>query len=100
MKLHYDSVNDHIYCSDAYTCKDILKSKGFRWMPDHRVWFMARPKSGMELGNLISELYIECEMDYLDLLDFMGLSLPAEISNAITMDETHLAKFQAATANV
>lgn len=100
MKMHYDQINDHIYCDNAYSCKDILKSKGFRWNPSQKMWFLRRPKDGIELGNLICELYIECGMDYYDLCDFLSTSLPAEISAAINMDKAHLAKFQAATADI
>ena len=100
MKLYYDNRNDHIYCTDAYACKDILKGMGFRWNGMSKVWFIARPKSNEALGNMICDLYIACKMDYYDICEFLSMSLPESISTAITMDAEHTARFQAAIADI
>lgn len=100
MKLHYDARNDHIYCTHAYDCKDILKEMGFRWNSIGKAWFINRPKNNVELGNMVCDLYINCKMDYFDLYDFLSLHLPTEISATIAMDEEHTARFQAATENI
>lgn len=96
MKMYYDERNDHIYCTDAYDCKDILKGMGFRWNSIGKAWFITRPQ---DLGNMICDIFVECKMDYFDFCEFIAM-LPENIAASIVMDDIHTAKFQAATADI
>lgn len=97
MKMHYDSRNNNIYCTDAYACKDILKSQGFRFNGMDKSWFIPCPKSGAELGGLLCDVFCGTKMGYYDFCDFLA-ELPEEIAQAITMDEAQTARFQTAAA--
>lgn len=98
MKMYYDSRNDHIYCTDAYDCKDILKAMGFRWNHIGSAWFIACPKNLTVMGNLICDVFVDCKMDYYDLCDFVNAIVT--VKGEFSMDDSHMAKFQSATENI
>lgn len=98
MKLGYDGRNDHIYCTRAYECKETLKAMGFRWDGISSCWRIACPKDLTTMGNLICDIFVDCKLDYYDLCDFLNDLVAAK--GEFSMDDAHLAKFQAATADI
>lgn len=93
MKMYYDKRNNHIYCNDAYSCKESLKALGFRWNSMQKVWFIDCPKDMTVLGNLICDVFVDCKMDYCDFCDFLAV-IDREVGQ-IDMDDAHIAKYQA-----
>lgn len=98
MKMFYDNTNDHIYCINAFAHKEILKAMGFRWNHIGNAWFIACPKDLTVMGNLICDVFVDCKVDYFDLCEFLNALYV--VKGEFSMDDAHLAKFQAATENI
>lgn len=100
MSMGYDGRNDRIYCINAYECKEALKAMGFRWDGISRCWSIACPKDLTTMGNLICDIIVDCKLDCYDvcLCDFLDVLVAAK--GEFSMDDAHLAKFQAATADI
>ena len=98
MKMHYDGRNDHIYCTDAYNCKDALKGLGFCWNSIGKVWCAECPKDLMVMGNLICDAAVDCKLDYYDLCEFIGEI--SAVKGEFSMDDAHLEKFQDAMSGI
>lgn len=98
MKMHYDEQNNHIYCTNAYNCKENLKALGFRWNHIGKAWFVDCPKDLTAMGNLICDASVDCKMDYADLCEFM--CAVSEAKGEFSMDDSHLEKLQAAMSGI
>lgn len=95
MKMGYDKRNDQIYCTSAYSVKEILKNYGFRYCGIDQTWAIAMPKGIATLGNLICDVTVDCGVDYADLCEFIGLSLPATYADVMMhMDAAHIEKLR------
>lgn len=97
MTINYDSKKNQIYCTNAFLGKEVLKEYGFRFNGINKSWFLPMPKTGIEIGNLICDLFTRCDVDFWNLSDFFFGHLPKEIAETIGMDEAHQAAWNAAT---
>ena len=100
MKLGYDKRNNQIYCTNAYACKDTLKAMGFKWNGMGKIWFVWCPESIEELSVIIRDVFINCNMDYDDLYDFLDEKLPYATAEKVANYLVNDAKFQEATADI
>lgn len=95
MKISYDKRNNQIYCNNAYSVKEILKSYGFRFCGIDQTWTIDMPKDISVLGNLICDVAVDCGVDYADLCEFICLSLPADYADVMMhMDAAHIEKLR------
>lgn len=95
MKMGYDKRNDQIYCYNAYSVKEILKNYGFRYCGIDQTWYIAMPKDMATLGNLICDVAVDCGVEYIDLCEFISLSLPASYADVMMhMDAAHIEKLR------
>ena len=72
-RLYFDRShnNNNLVVTDGYSIKDSLKSYGFLWSAMSKAWILPKGKvpSGIELGNLICDIYLAA-----DTMDAFGLA--------------------------
>lgn len=97
MEIRYDGSKSQIYCTHAFQDKDVLKALGFRFNGINKSWFLPMPKTGIDVGNLICDLFTRCDVDFWGLNDHFFSNLPETIANTIGLDEAHQVAWNAAT---
>nr|DAP61010.1 MAG TPA: hypothetical protein [Caudoviricetes sp.] len=91
MRMHYEvrefatgKSQPMLGCSDAFSCKDMLKEMGFKWNSMKRQWEKAVSKD--EVTTLFFQLAVACKMNEDDIANSWQF-IPADIAEIEPSEE-------------